>query len=160
MSGVDDGFSKSVAARANEYLEEIIGDRDGVYDLGQLPRGRPRYAWAGAPLFWLTAHTRMIWSPRAGRCLRRQELAAAMGIPGHPALVSTYGLSPICLDHLSGSASARLAGNAMCVPCVGVVMPWRSAFCVPGRVPLLRDLQSATRRRARLDCTSMPRMFR
>ena len=78
LEGADDGFSVPVAKRAREYLQ-VFGDGQGVYDLDQLPRGRPRYTPAGCPLFGFTARTRDVWSPAANRCLRRGELAAAMG---------------------------------------------------------------------------------
>ena len=84
LDGIDDCFSKTVAKRAKGYLRKFR-DRDGAYDLDQLPDGRPRYVAAGRPLFGLTAHTRMVWSPAADRCLRRSELAAAKGVPCHPA---------------------------------------------------------------------------
>ena len=116
LTGPDDGFSTSVARRASGYVR-VFGDELGVYDLDQLPEGRPRYAKHGAPLFGLTAHTRMVWSPKLGRCMRRSELAAAMGLPAHPALGCTYGMHPLFFDNLSRSAAARLIGNGMCVPC-------------------------------------------
>ena len=47
--------------------------------------------------------------------MRRSELAAAMGLPAHPALGCTYGMHPLFFDHLSRSAAARLIGNGMCV---------------------------------------------
>ena len=36
LGGADDGFSKAVAARADEYMK-VFGDVDSVYDLDQLP---------------------------------------------------------------------------------------------------------------------------
>ena len=114
LEGADDGFSIPVAKRARQYIR-VFGDRLGVYDLDQLPRGRPRYAQAGSPLFGLTAHTRNVWSPAANRCLRRGELAAAMGIPCHPALAAVYGMPALSFDQLSRSAAARLIVNGMSV---------------------------------------------
>ena len=139
LSDADDCFSKPVAKRAKRYLLKFR-DRDGAYDLDQLPDGRPRHVAAGRPLVGLTAHTRMVWSPNANRCLRRSELAAVMGVPCHPALSIAYGLPPLSFDHLSRSAAARLIGNGMCVPCVGSVMHWCSVFCSPDVVDVPRSL--------------------
>ena len=105
LGGDDDCFSKPVAKRAKRYLQKFR-DRHGAYDLDQLPDGRPRYVAAGRPLFGLTAHTRMVWSPEANRSLRRSELAAAMGVPCHPALSIAYGLPPLSFYHLSRSAAS------------------------------------------------------
>ena len=139
LEGADDGFSVPVSKRAREYLR-VFGDRHGVYDLDQLPRGRPRYTQANCPLFGLTAHTRNVWSPAANRCLRRGELAAAMGIPCHPALAASYGIAPLSFDHFSRSAAARLIGNGMSVPCVGSIMIWCAAFCVSPALDVPRNL--------------------
>ena len=61
LNGSDDGFSSAVRKRARDYLR-VFKDRAGVYDLDQLPRGRPRRARAGCSLFGLTAHTRNVVS--------------------------------------------------------------------------------------------------
>ena len=137
--GFDDCFSKPVAKRARRYLQKFC-DRDGAYDLDQLPDGRPRYVAAGRPLFGLTAHTRMVWSPAVNRFLRRSELAAAMEIPCHPALSIAYGLPPLSFDYLFRSAAARLIGNGMCVPCVGSVMHWCAVFCTADVIDFPRAL--------------------
>ena len=121
LDGADDGFSMPVQKRAREYMR-VFKNQEGVYDLDQLPRGRPRRARAGCSLCGLIAHTRNVWSPAEGRTLRRSELAAAMGIPAHTALASTYGIQPLEFDRLSRSAAARLIGNGMSVPCVGAIM--------------------------------------
>ena len=125
LDGVDDCFSASVAKRAKRYLQKF-NEKAGAYDLDQCCW---RLCCWGRPLFGLTAHTRMVWSPSADRCLRRSELAAAMGVPCHPALSIAYGLPAMSFDHLSRSAAARLCCNGMCVPCVGSVMHWCSVFC-------------------------------
>ena len=119
-------------------------DRDGAYDLDQLPDGRPRYVAAGRPLFGLTAHMRMVWSPSVDRGLHRSELAATMGVPCHPALSIAYGLPPMSFDHLSRSAAAILIGNGMVVPCFGSVMHWCAVFCLADVVVVPRGLNDSS----------------
>ena len=92
LGGSDDGVFVAVRKRARDYLRGFK-DHDSIYDLDQLPRGRPRRARAGCPLFGLTAHTRNAWSPRMDRCLRCAELAAFMAIPSDPALACVYGMT-------------------------------------------------------------------
>lgn len=126
LDGADDGFSTAVRKRAHEY-SRVFCDRASAYDLDQLPLGRPRRAMAGCRMFGLTAHTRNVWSPSEGRCLRRSELAAAIGMPSHRALGAAYGMVPISFEHFSRSGAARLFGNGMSVSCVGTVMIWCAA---------------------------------
>ena len=130
LGGPDDAWSASIAKRADGYLE-AFNDGSAIYDLDQTPLGRPRVARQGQPLFTLTAHTRMAWAPAEGRCLRRAELGAAMGLPTHEALACRYGTSVLQFDHLSRSCAARLIGNGMSLPCVGCVMLWCCAYVVP-----------------------------
>ena len=139
LDGADDGFSAAVRKRSREYLK-VFRDRASAYDLDQLPRGRPRRSKAGDPLFALTAHTRNVWSPAEGRRLRRNELAAAMGMPADPALAMIYGMVPLQLEGLSRSAAARLVGNGMSVPCVGAVMWWCAVYCSPAVVAIPGEL--------------------
>ena len=125
LDGVGDCFSKPVAKRAERYLQ-AFRDRAGVFDLDPLPDGRPRYAAAGRPLFGLTAHMRMVWSPAADLCLRRSELAAAMGVPCHPALSISYGLLPLSLSiylgaPLQGSSGTGCASLALAPSCTGAL---------------------------------------
>ena len=130
LPGSDDGFSKAVRRRSREYLR-VFKDKLSIYDLDQLPRGRPRRARPGAPLFGLTAHTRNCWSHAFGRSLRRDELAASMGLPSHPALSSRYGMQHISFEGLSRSAAGRLIGNGMSVPCIGSILTWCAAHTIP-----------------------------
>ena len=123
LDGVDETLSIPVAKRASEYLD-VFGDTDAIYDLDQLPRGRPRLARKDCPLFTLTAHTRLAWSPTENRCLRRAELGAAMGLPTHPGIACSYGTKVLSFDHLSRSAAGRLIGNGMSLSSVGAVIAW------------------------------------
>ena len=107
LNGADDGFSTAVRRRAHDYLR-LFGDRHGVYDLNQMPRGRPRRARAGCAFVWLTAHARNVWSPAEGRRLRRSEVAAAMGVPCHPALAAAYGVAPLSLLTICQGAQLRV----------------------------------------------------
>ena len=79
---------------------EVFDDQLGVYDIDQMPTGRPRYARSGSALFSLTAHTRLVWAPSMERCLRRRELGAAMGLPTAPALACAYGMPCVTMEHL------------------------------------------------------------
>ena len=124
---VDDGFSHCVQRRAAEYVD-VFQDSTAVYDLDQLPTGRPRKAAAGSPLFILTEHTRLVWSPTEKRCLRRAELGAAMCLPAHAAIATRYGSHVVTFESLSRSAAAQMVGNGMSLPSVGSVVAWCCAY--------------------------------
>ena len=130
LPGFDDGMSVPVTNRADEYLR-IFGDSGAIYDLDQTPTGRPRLARSGLALFTLTAHTRLAWCPEEGRALRRNELAAAQGLPSNPALACALGIGTIDFDRYSRSCAARLIGNGMSLPCIGSILFWCSRWISP-----------------------------
>ena len=142
LDRVDDGMSKPVLDRAAGYAKLFSG-ASGIYDLDQLPYGRPRHAKDGQPLFTLTAHTRLAWAPAEARCLRRNELALAMGLPSCTAVGSVYGSPVLDFEGLSRSKCGRLVGNGMSVPCVGSVLAWCAAWVEPSAGPLPRSVTPA-----------------
>ena len=129
VAGIADGMSGPVTNRADEHLR-IFGDSGAIYDLDQTPTGRPRLARSGSALFTLTAHTRLAWCPEEGRALRRSELAAAQGLPSHPALACAPGIGTVDFDRYSRSCAARLIGNGMSLPCIGSILVLQVDFTI------------------------------
>ena len=156
LEGVDDGMSIPVRRRAEGHSKHF-SFTSGIYDLDQLPLGRPRHALDGTPLFTLTSHTRLAWSPGMPRCLRRNELALGMGLPSHPAVGCIYGSPVLNFEGLSRSKSARLVGNGMSVPCVGSVLAWCAALLEPSFGPVPRGVDLACNKNTEPRTTDLER---
>ena len=130
LPGIDDCMSAPVLQRADQYIR-TFGEIGAVYDLDQLPHGRPRRSRPGEPLFTLTAHTRLAWCAEEGRALRRNELALGQGLRSHSALGCVLGSSVLDFEGYSRSCAARLIRNGMALPCIGAVLYWCSVYVAP-----------------------------
>ena len=113
------------------YLDRFGDEPSNLYDLGQSALKRPRASRFPRPCMTLTTSSRTIYCPGEGRALSPSELLMAQGFPGLSFGVNGISDGFICFPEWSSGALVRLAGNAMCAPCVGMILWWISQHAFP-----------------------------